>query len=258
MQIFENKFKDYYWDTNWDYLFDPVTTIYKITAGNYVTLIENLELEWDNAHSLQGRVTQFGRDIFYKVQSKKPPGCINTFLKNHPAIKEVSIALLIFVVVTPVFKYVFNSLVTHVLVKKGYPLNKQSVETMMESICNSTCDSSIMNQFIKAYSIGYLSFFGPAYEEDFFRGSILNWIKGWQKKPDTTVAKASRIAINSLAFGAYHMNPFIGMYNMPIFVVVSLMGAILATLKETRQNLYACNTLHILNNSVFCLRFLKA
>jgi membrane protease YdiL (CAAX protease family) len=257
MQIFEIREKDYYWDTNWDYVLNPICTVYKVSLGNLITFIKNIQIERKNCHSWEGRVKDIGKSLLYKIQGKEKPGSTEAFFHKHNAFKEVGIAIVVFAIAAPILGIIFNTLIRVLFTNRGIVQGTQEIENLLENICTSNKEFPIIQNVLKSYIVGYVSFFGPGYEEDFFRGSILTWIKDKQSNPDSTFSKVNRIALNGLAFGACHLSPFQGLYNVPVFVITALMGIVLGILKETRENIYACTALHVINNSLYCLKFLK-
>ena len=73
----------------------------------------------------------------------------------------------------------------------------------------------------------------------------------------TTLEKIKKIVKTSLIFGAAHLSPIMGWTNIPIMIVITLMGAGMSLLKETTGDLWAPMAMHATNNTISVLTLRK-
>jgi membrane protease YdiL (CAAX protease family) len=96
---------------------------------------------------------------------------------------------------------------------------------------------------------GYVVLGGPVLEEMLFRGALNNEIKKCQRQFQMTLHKVIRIALGSLLFGACHLSPFQNIVtNLTIGATCTVLGVVLALLKEKRKDLTAPIAAHIIIN----------
>jgi len=106
---------------------------------------------------------------------------------------------------------------------------------------------------LKILAIFYVVIFVPIVEEWLFRDAIY----GWQKK-EGQASKTYRILSNGILFGAFHVNIFYGIANIPVVAVATFAGIVFAALREKTGNIYASTIAHSINNAVVLfLSFLR-
>ncbi len=95
----------------------------------------------------------------------------------------------------------------------------------------------------------------PVVKEAIFRGwihdrtkSLQEWV--WGPRADSTIQKIVRVVISGVIFGSYHLSPFQGWANIPIFVATGSAGIVLAALKEWRGNSTSNVTAHMIHNVI--------
>ena len=252
--IFETQPKSYYWDNSYDFCFAPIDTLNKLTLGNIHTLIENFKIKEKNYYTIESLIKRKIAPLFgKKVIIEKPKSPLQLVLQSK-IIREIAIGILIFCISIPFFLLLDSSL-TRYLIKRG--INIQDVQDVKIILEIPKRLPLPLRAPVLTYLYSYVSFFGPIYEETFFREKIYSWIKEQQEGSNTTVAKITRITLNGIAFGACHLSPFQGWFNIPIFVLTTFMGIIFVSLREWRGSITACTSAHIANNMLALMEHIK-
>lgn len=88
----------------------------------------------------------------------------------------------------------------------------------------------------------------PVGEEIVFRG-YLEKIFEQSENPSVFQRFTTACKTNAI-FGAMHLSPFQGWFNLPIFIACFAMGMAFSLLKEVTGDLWAPSSLHIMNNTV--------
>lgn len=111
-----------------------------------------------------------------------------------------------------------------------------------------------LQTILKSLFIFYVVILGPVIEERFFRDSLQNKLKSilTDLGCDLTYYKTEILlhVLNGALFGLFHLSPFQGVMNLPVFVTTTLLGIFFSWLKEKTGDLKAPTTAHILNNGV--------
>jgi len=106
---------------------------------------------------------------------------------------------------------------------------------------------------LKTLVIFYVVIFVPIVEEWLFRDVIY----AFQEK-ETQASRIYRVLSNGIVFGAFHVNIFYGVANIPVVAVATFAGVVFAALREKTGNIYASTIAHSINNAfVLFLNFLK-
>ena len=116
--------------------------------------------------------------------------------------------------------------------------------------------TAILRGAVKAAMLSYIVIFGPLLEEFIFRSGLQSWMKSWVENPDNVLNQVSRIVGNGLVFGAAHLSPFQGWYNVPVFCITALMGCMYALLTEATGDITASSTAHMTHNGIAMHSFL--
>ncbi len=96
-------------------------------------------------------------------------------------------------------------------------------------------------------------FIGRLYEKCFKTQKSLAEIKAGHPG-SLSREKIKTILKVSLIFGVVHLSPAMAWTNVPVMLVITLMGMIMSILKETTGDLWASTTLHLVNNTVSVLK----
>lgn len=114
--------------------------------------------------------------------------------------------------------------------------------------------AAVMTPFLRTLlKVGmtvYLVLLGPILEEWIFRNKF--WVEGTRQEYFAT--KLFRLVANAVVFGLLHISPSQGWMNLPIFLIVTLSGLVLASLREYTGSSRAPTIAHILHNSTMMLR----
>ncbi|MDN3507161.1 MAG: CPBP family intramembrane metalloprotease [Simkaniaceae bacterium] len=98
---------------------------------------------------------------------------------------------------------------------------------------------------LKTLAIFYAVLFVPIAEEWLFRDAIYKW-----QEKDEGASRVYRILANGAVFGAFHVNFFYGLSNIPVVAVATFAGIVFAALREKTGNIYASIIAHSINNAV--------
>lgn len=90
--------------------------------------------------------------------------------------------------------------------------------------------------------------FAPVTEEILFRGYLQDLLQD-KENPSSWSRFVTAVKTNAV-FGAVHISPFQGWYNIPIFVTLFCMGMSMSLLKEISGDLWAPVTCHMANNMI--------
>ena len=88
----------------------------------------------------------------------------------------------------------------------------------------------------------------PVGEEIFFRGHLQDLLKVGEN-PSSWSRFVTVLKTNAV-FGAMHLSPFQGWFNIPVFAFTFLFGMCMSLLKELTGDLWAPMTCHMANNMI--------
>jgi len=151
------------------------------------------------------------------------------------------------------------------------PLLENKISDFLKNIFNVTItEEQNVAHLIKDNSLSgvvmsiYAAIGAPIIEEILFRGYLQNYFEVTSKESTqnssdsnnvmSRLEKIKTILKTSLVFGAIHLSPSMGWTNIPIIIVITLMGAVMSILKETTKDLWAPTTLHMVNNTLSVLK----
>ena len=98
---------------------------------------------------------------------------------------------------------------------------------------------------LKTAFLGFVVIIGPVWEEFLFRECLFIDFDG-------PLGKMISITGNGFIFGLYHLSPFQGWANIPIFFATFALGVIFAAQRSATGDITASATTHILYNG-FCM-----
>lgn len=165
-------------------------------------------------------------------------------------IKEVALGVLAGILFIPIGLFAEN-FTTLLLKNCGIVLSESQEIIQIFEFIDDSCPK-ILEPLIKACLTSYVTLFGPIIEECVFREHLYEEM---QTKDNSLFIKVQRVFLNGIIFGLCHLSPLQGWTNVPIFVVTSLMGILLATLREVTGNIVAPSVAHITNNSLAMLEY---
>ena len=178
----------------------------------------------------------------------------------YEANRSVAIGTLTALVSMPFLKIV-NSSVIKVLGKAGKACNKEQDLVTLFKVLGKSSVEPLLKSALKGALVSCAIVIIPVIKETCFRGYLHNKLIKWQQSKlgtsrlnDLSV-KVSRIFINGLLFGIFHISPFQGWANVPIFVVTGILGMIFTTLREYTGDAVGCSAAHIAYNTVALAHF---
>lgn len=149
---------------------------------------------------------------------------------------------------TFVFDIVVVNRIINVMKSMSYDLSQpQEAFQLLRDV--SSIPNKVISLVLKTALVSYISFFGPIIEEVVFRGFLYEKMRSWVENPEALCQRALRVIGNGLVFGAAHLSPFQGWFNVPVFVSTFFAGCVLAGMREMTGDILAPTVSHILHNS---------